>query len=691
MLLSFGLVHHVHSVPVKFLKNRVTHSKPAGSICVWQGSGRAWGQQGMASPSTGSLLRNLGRLFNSGTTLGLDDSDLLARFVMYRDESAFEAIVQRHGPMVLSVCRRLLADVPHTVDDAFQATFLVLVKRASSIRNPARLGPWLYGVAHRVALKARSIALRQRSREQGGEALRLHEPADLVNAEPRLGPELHEELRRLPRAYRDVLVICDLESRSHEEAARLLGWPVGTVKGRHFRAREQLRKRLNRRGLALLPPALVATLSVDARAAVPSRLVDLTLQNVLAFATGKTIAGAAAASTAAVTLAQGVHHSMTTSLISTIALTLAAAGTLGTTAVVATRQGAQGPPASAVTANTAPQASGNTIASDKPESAQKAAVDLDEPLSGKEAGTDPEIAAKKELIARLREELRRTQFDNRVMQAIGNLLGNPDLFEDQVAMIRNTSVANMLQDILQVGSEAATKAHLARLTGFTEKLTKIVTENPQEAGAARIRSVMNSSRAREDGADKVDPKDSSVGVNLQLVLAEADLWVAEAHANQPLTGLDSGAGVLDRVDARPTPNQSFDPTTQAILKALDQPISLNLADGLPLREAMAVIQSTLKDSALPEGRLPVYFDREAQAQLDSIVSIELTGVPLKTQLHLLLKQAELAYVVKDGLIMIDTKDNFRNLFSDPSAIEGEPPIPGYGATPKVGFSAPGGA
>jgi len=605
----------------------------------------------MARAPAGSVLRNLGRLFNSGTTLGLDDADLLARFVLYRDESAFEAIVQRHGPMVLSVCRRLLAADPHAVEDAFQATFLVLVRRARSIRNPARLGPWLYGVAHRVALRSRANTLRLRSREMGGEALRIHEPAHVVNVEPGLGPELHEELRRLPRAYRDVLVVCDLECHSHEEAARLLGWPVGTVKGRHFRAREQLRQRLNRRGLALLAPALVAALPLDARAAVPSRLVDLTLQNVLAFATGKTIAGATVASTAAVTLAQGVHHSMTTSLISTIALTLAAAGTLGTTAVVATRQGAQGPQAGAVTANTAPQASGNTIASDKPESAQKPTVDLDESLPGKDAGADPGIAAKKEVIARLQEVLRRTQFDDQVTQAIGDILGNPELFEDRVAIIRNTSVSNMIRDIPKVGSEAATKAHLARLTGFTEKLNKLVTENPQEPGAARILSVMNSASAREKG-DKVDPKVSTLDLKLQLLLAEAELWIVEAHAKQPLTGLDSGAGVLDRADALPTPDQSFDPSTQEILKALDQPITLNI-QGNTLEAALEQIQSSLKEPGLPEGRLPIYFDpvpfHEFGVAKDELlaheVAINLSGVPLKTQLRLLLKQVDLSYVV----------------------------------------------
>ncbi len=652
----------------------------------------------MARAPAGSVVRNLGRLFDSGTTVGLDETELLARFVLHQDESAFEAIVQRHGPMVLAVCRRLLAADPHAVEDAFQATFLVLVRRARSIRNPARLGPWLYGVAYRVALRSRANTLRLRSREMGGEALRIHEPAHVVNVEPGLGPELHEELRRLPRAYRDVLVVCDLECHSHEEAARLLGWPVGTVKGRHFRAREQLRQRLNRRGLTLLVPALVAALPVDARAAVPSRLVDLTLQNVLAFATGKTIAGAAVASTAAVTLAQGVHHSMTTSLISTIALTLAAAGTLGTTAVVATRQGAQGPQAGAVTANTAPQASGNTIASDKPESAQKPTVDSDVSSSVKDSGADPGIAAKKELISRLREELRRTQFDDQVTQAIGDMLGNPELFEDRVAIIRKTSVSNMIRDIPQVGSEAATKAHLARLTGFTEKLNKLVTENPQEPGAARIRSVMNSSRAKEEGADKVDPKVSTLDLKLQLLLAEAELWIVEAHANRPLTGLDGGAGVLDRVDALPTPDQSFDPITQAILSALDKPLTLNI-QGNTLEAALEQIQLLVKEPGLPEGRLPIYFDpvpfHEFGVAKDELlaheVAINLSGVPLKTQLRLLLKQVDLSYVVKDGLILVDTPDHFRNLFSDLSEIEGDPPVPGYGAMPKAGFTASGGS
>ena len=209
-----------------------------------------------------AVLTSIGQLFHSGPVAGLDDGQLLERFVARRDEAAFAALVALHGPMVLGVCRRMLRD-GHDVEDAFQATFLVLVKRAGSIRDPGRLGPWLHGVARRVAMRARAEAARRRSHQDlSGPAVVAEEPAvrpaSRAEGDDVLGV-IDEEVARLPSRYRDAVVLCDLEGRSYAEAARRLSCPMGTLQSRLARGRARLRTRLVRRGVA--PMALAAILA----------------------------------------------------------------------------------------------------------------------------------------------------------------------------------------------------------------------------------------------------------------------------------------------------------------------------------------------------------------------------------------------------------------------------------------------
>ncbi len=205
----------------------------------------------------------------------MTDAELLDRFVSGRDETAFESLVRRHGPMVLGLCRRALGD-DHEAEDAFQATFLVLVRNARTIRKRESLASWLYGVAQRVARRARARA-KQQSPVLHGEATVLtgHDP-DQDRFE--LKPILHDEVERLPEKYRAPVVLCYFEGQSHEEAARQLEWPVGTVKGRLSRARGMLQSRLVRRGVAL-SLGLVVMLEEEASAAVPESLVEATVQS----------------------------------------------------------------------------------------------------------------------------------------------------------------------------------------------------------------------------------------------------------------------------------------------------------------------------------------------------------------------------------------------------------------------------
>src|SRR5262249_51919994 len=163
---------------------------------------------------------------------------------------------RRHGPMVHGICRRLLGDGPDA-EDAFQATFLVLVRKADSLRGYGSLGGWLHGVAVRVARKARVAAARRAFHEAQGTPMSAR--GDFAAVEWRdLRPVLDEELGRLPEKYRAPLVLCYLQGKTHEEAARALGCPNGTVYGRLARARARLRTRLLRRGVALSAAALAA-------------------------------------------------------------------------------------------------------------------------------------------------------------------------------------------------------------------------------------------------------------------------------------------------------------------------------------------------------------------------------------------------------------------------------------------------
>jgi RNA polymerase sigma factor (sigma-70 family) len=201
--------------------------------------------------------------------LAVSDQLLLERFIATRDEAAFEALVRRHGGMVLHVCRRVLHDA-HAAEDAFQATFLVLARKASHIANGERLAGWLYGVAYRTALRARADLVRRTHRESRADLPHLlTPPPDLAARE--LCAALDEELNRLPEAYRSPLLLCYLEGRTRDQAAKQLGCPLRTLERRLQRGRALLRVRLTRRGFTLSAALLTAT--VTARAAPSAVLI----------------------------------------------------------------------------------------------------------------------------------------------------------------------------------------------------------------------------------------------------------------------------------------------------------------------------------------------------------------------------------------------------------------------------------
>ncbi len=234
----------------------------------------------MASASAGDLGRHLGRLFGAGSAVGLTDGELLERFARRRDEAAeaaFEILLARHAAMVLTVCQQVLGD-SHAAEDAFQATFLVVVRRAGSlrVRKPGSVGPWLHGVAYRIALKTRQGAARRRAREHRVAAPTVGRPSAAIE-HGELRALLHDEVNRLPAKYRAPVVLCYFEGRTHDEAAAALRWPVGTVRGRLARARDRLRARLTRRGLT--PDGWIESslMGPATRIEPPARLLEATV------------------------------------------------------------------------------------------------------------------------------------------------------------------------------------------------------------------------------------------------------------------------------------------------------------------------------------------------------------------------------------------------------------------------------
>jgi RNA polymerase sigma factor (sigma-70 family) len=254
----------------------------------------------MASGPLGVVMQRIRRLVRAPVGENHTDGHLLQRFATHRDESAFASLLQRHGPLVFGVCRRVLGD-EHDAEDAFQATFLVLARKASSLDGRGSVTNWLYTVAYHLALRARTDAVRRREQERRAATMPATEASDDVVWRD-LRPVLDEELNRLPEKYRSPVLLCYLEGKTQEEAAALLGWTKGTVSGRLARARDLLRGRLTRRGLALSAGSLSALLAGNASAAVPSLLQKTTLDAALLFAAGQTASGAA------VGLAQAALH-----------------------------------------------------------------------------------------------------------------------------------------------------------------------------------------------------------------------------------------------------------------------------------------------------------------------------------------------------------------------------------------------
>jgi RNA polymerase sigma factor (sigma-70 family) len=282
-----------------------------------------------------TLHRLVGHLRRWATTSSAGeptDRQLLEAFAARRDEAAFAEVVRRHGPMVLGVARRVLQDL-HDAEDVFQATFLVLARKAGAVAWQESVAGWLFPVAFRLALRSRAGRQRRRLHEAQVCTMSATEPP--APPESELQSLLDEELNRLPEHYRSVVLLCYLEGKTRAEAARQLGLSAGEVRGRLERARLRLRQRLIRRGVVLSGGAVSAGLADQAGAAVPAALLDNTTRAAVLFAARQATAGAA--TPAAVALAKGALNTMLVTKAKTLGILLLLVGLLAAGALLLPR------------------------------------------------------------------------------------------------------------------------------------------------------------------------------------------------------------------------------------------------------------------------------------------------------------------------------------------------------------------
>jgi RNA polymerase sigma factor (sigma-70 family) len=288
----------------------------------------------MATRAVHKVLEHLRRSLPSAA--GLSDGQLLARFVAGHDEAAFATLVRRHGSMVLGVCLRLLRH-HHDAEDAFQATFLLLARKAASLADGESVGGWLYGVAYRTALEARAVNARRRARERQVDM--MPHPVVLPAEPQEWRPLLDRELSRLPARYKAPVVLCDLEGLTRKAAAVQLGLPEGTLSSRLATARRMLAKRLSRYGLAVSGGGLATALAQGAPAAVPAPLTSATIQAAVLLAAGPAVP----ALTPAAALMKEVLKTMFLTKLKVAVTAVMAVAVLGASGLVYRAAGQGGP------------------------------------------------------------------------------------------------------------------------------------------------------------------------------------------------------------------------------------------------------------------------------------------------------------------------------------------------------------
>jgi RNA polymerase sigma factor (sigma-70 family) len=551
---------------------------------------------------------DLGRIFLGETVAGLSEWQLLERYLEGRDELAFKALVARHGPMVLGVCRRMLSDQTD-VEDAFQATFLVLVRRARQLGPADALGPWLYGVAARVALRARSDAARRRRIEPISQRY-SSDSGDRPAIDRELGEVLDQELDRLPTKYRSPIVLCYLEGQTHEEAARQLKWPIGTVKGRLARARDLLRSRLVRRGLGPAVAALSPAIARDASAALHEELVDRTVQSAFKVAFG--LGAAHVVSTSITSLVEGVLTSMFIDTLKWAGLAVIVSGLALTGAVVSARQetGQRERKPSEVVASASDASSTKWQADGEAASAVRS---VDRVKSAERTLTLADL--QKDLVRAARLEWEHSYRD---------YLGNDTGLE------RTYQASKRLMD-----------AEQERASAVAERAT---------AAKAHLDRVREMARTQHGNLSATELQSAQ----MRAYAAEAELWLAQATKGVSRIAKETSAS------GEPREGHGNDPQSQRIRSQLDFRITMPFANETPLSDILKHIKEKTTSPDLPTG-IPIYVDpiglQEAEKTLESTVIIDLDGVPLRRTLQLVLKQLGLVYFIDDGMLYITSDES----------------------------------
>ena len=590
------------------------------------------------SLASGSIARSLSTIFGGSARCGLRDDQLLERFRTQRDEAAFAILVSRHGPMVRGVCRALRLS-SHDVDDAFQATFLVLARRSGDVRDPQRLGPWLYGVAYRVAQKARATQARHRSREIAFGTLPNPEPADPASRsvpDDSPLPLIHEELARLPARYREPIVLCLLDGRSHVEAAAHLQCPVGTVKGRLSRARALLKQRLLRRGLTLSAATIAGILSTSTHGEISPHAADALAASAVSFARGGPVA--TALSTAA-QLAQKVVSTMTltpwkwaaTGLLA-LGLATAESGTTPQAVPLALASvGLSQDPNTPKQANTPGEGSssatpsaetGNGAPGDPQVNPADVTPDLDDLL--------------KQRVKAAREYLELAQgFHDSGTITIDRL----------VAASRRLLAAELDASTSSEERLAARRRH--------DKLAQEILNREKaglDVGTRRLVDVAEANLNQIES--QIDMARDITGIKADVALEPAGL-VAGRSENVP--------GEAKNVDEPAAEGQEL---ADRVMNQLERPIALPFESETPLSDVVQYLKSATQSPELPAG-IPIYVDpiglKEANVTNETPIIIELNGIPLKRGLFLALRSIGLAYTVQDGLLIISTQDQLKQL------------------------------
>lgn len=538
------------------------------------------------------------RLFETGSLSGLSEWQLLDRFARLGDQVAFEVLVSRHGPMVLGVCRRILRD-PSDVDDAFQATFLVLIRRAKSLGPRDVLAAWLHGVAWKVATRARTDRARRAQRERGATSLEAPAPAR-TDPDFALREIIDQEIERLPWKYRAPVALCYFEGLTHEEAARRLDWPLGTVKGRLARARSLLGARLSRRGITAPASAAIGALGIETtgRAAVTESLLAATLRTSARIAEG--VAWKSAVSVNVANLVQGVVAAMLLSKYKIAGALLLVSATAMTGAGVAARP-APGTEA-AEAAGAAEVAEAEPPRRGKPPSP----IVAEEPpptfvipprATADQLDAHLVVAARAAFLAAADEyRAGRSSLDRAVRNS---------------RLLLNAQTAAAENDDQRI---AAAAGHLDRLRALT----------------------------RSDGSRSSSDSETA---EARALLAEAEAGLAKAKAAKRTPEPDS-------TNSQKGPD--VDPQTAAILKRLDEPLAMNFPNGAPLEEILKYIKQETKN--LGGHGISIYLDpyglNEAGSTETSTVKIDLDDAPMGMALKLALGQIGLKYFVKDGVLWI---------------------------------------